>query len=491
MPTPVSTRHNRIWRRIGAKPTRSPDRNDPRAPDSLLRVPGVRSLLAASLLSSIGSATALLAVAYVSFHYSHSLIHTVIVATAYSLPAAIVGMWAGRLADTHDHRHIIVVTDTAKVLIWIGAAVLDVAGWLNPAWLTLTALLAGLAGAIQYPSWQEFERQLVSPDRLSEANAAFSSLGALASVVGAVAGGIVVTWLGPAWTFAFNALTYVPLMIIVARAPVRDRAAARRVEPERLRDSLSYARHQQAVRLSIGLVGVLTFLAVPIASLLPALADELSDSAHILGIVTAFYGLGGSLVALVLRRLTKDSKASAVRLVVPAILACGLSLVVIGILGGRLGGVGRQIAVFALLIPIGLGIALAQAVLSANLQLSSSAEMEGRMIALYGIVVSLVAPIGGITLALISQAWTVWLAVAIAGALLTVFAAGMAVFDPAARFGADPARESQAAVDHGFHLGRYAAGFLHPGHFHPLTVGAGRRERPGYAAVGAPEGGEQ
>jgi MFS family permease len=459
-----------------------------RSPDSLLRVPGVGSLVAASLLSSIGSATALLAVAYVSFHYSHSLIHTVIVATAYSLPAAVVGMWAGRLADTHDHRHIIVVTDAAKVLVWIGAAVLDVVGWLNPAWLTLTALLAGLAGAIQYPSWQEFERQLVSPDRLSEANAVFSSLGALASVVGAVAGGVVVTWLGPSWTFAFNALTYVPLMIVVARAPVPSPAAARRAEQERLRDSLSYARHQQAVRLSISTVGVLTFLAVPIASLLPALADELSDSAHILGIVTAFYGLGGSLVALVLRELTHGSRSSAVRLVVPAILACGVSLVIIGILGGRLGGVGRQIAVFALLVPIGLGIALAQAVLSATLQLSSSAEMEGRMIALYGMVVSLVAPIGGITLALISQEATVWLAVSIAGALLAAFAGGMALFGPAAQLGADPARQFQAATDHGFHLGRNAIGFLHPGHFHPLTVGArppSRGSRPAEASRAA------
>jgi MFS family permease len=423
----------------------------------------------ASLLSSIGSATALLAVAYVSFHYSHSVIHTVIVATAYSLPAAVVGMRAGRLADTHDRRHVILATDSAKVLIWIGAAALDVVGWLNPAWLTLTALAAGLAGAIQFPSWQEFERQLVSPDRLPEANALFSSVGSLASVVGAVTGGIVVTWLGPAWTFAFNAFTYLPLMLVVARSPAPGPTTAERVRSERLRDSLTYARHQDTVRLSIIVVGVLTFLAVPIASLLPAVANELSDSAHLLGIVTAFYGLGGSVVALVLHKLTKGARSPA-RLVTPALLACGVSLVVVGILGGGLGGPGRQLAVFALLVPIGLGIALAQAVLSATLQVSSSAEMEGRMIALYGMVVSLVAPIGGLTLAAISQAETVWLSVTIAGALLTVFAAGMAVFRPAADPGADAARQEQAALHHGFHLGRNAAGFLHPGHFHPLTV---------------------
>ena len=101
-------------------------------------------------------------------------------------------------------------------------------------------------------------------------------------------------------------------------------------------------------------------------------------------------------------------------------MACGVSLVIIGILGGELGGTGRQIAVLALLVPIGMGLAMAQAVLSATVQVSASAEMEGEVIALYAAVVSVVTPIGGFALAGIADATSVWLAVAIAGGGLAV-----------------------------------------------------------------------
>jgi MFS family permease len=440
------------------------------APDSILRVPRLGPLVATSLLSSLGSATALLAVAYASFHFSHSLVHTVIVATAYSVPAAVVGQWAGRLADTHDHRHILVITDVAKIVIWTTMAAIAALDRLNPATLTLSSLAAGFAGAIQYPAWQEFERNLVPADRLTEANAVFSSLGAVASVVGAIAGGIVVSWIGPGATFLFNAVTYVPVMIVIARIPALPPSRRSHVERTRLRDTIAYAWRQPPVRVAIELVTVLTLLAVPIASLLPAVAAELSERAHVLGLVTAFYGLGGSLVALVLHQLTKRSKRATARLIVPAVFGCGLSLVVIGILGEGLGGSGRQLAVVAMLVPIGLAIALAQALLSTTLQLSSSAEMEGRMIALYGTAVSLVAPVGALTLAAIAQATTVWVSVTIAGVLLTAFAVVMIATRPAALSTADPDRHRTEALHHGLHLGRFAVGFIHPGQFLPITA---------------------
>src|SRR5262249_36424065 len=144
-----------------------------------------------------------------------------------------------------------------------------------------------------YPAWQEFERQLVPPDRLPEANAVFSSLGAMASVVGAVAGGLIISWIGPGSTFLFNAVTYVPVIIIIARVPPQRSISRRDLGPTRLRDTLAYAWRQPSVRLAIELVTALTLLAVPIASLLPAVAGELSAEAHVLGLVTAFYGIGG------------------------------------------------------------------------------------------------------------------------------------------------------------------------------------------------------
>ena len=442
--------------------------------DSLLRLPWLRPLVGAQLFSSVGNAMALLAVAYLSFQHANSLIHTVMVATAYSLPAAFIGGWSGRLADTRDHRKVVLCTSAASIGIWIGVASLDAVGWLNPWWLTVSSFLAGFGGAVQFPSWQELERQLVPTDRLQEANALFSSAGATARIFGAVAGGVLITWAGSGWVFLFNAATYVPLMVVVGRIPPGVSKDGREAKRVRLRDALRYARQEPAVLLSLRLVVILTLLAVPIAKMLPAVADEFGNEAHNLGVLTAFYSLGGSLVAAVLHRVTKHRAKS--QLVAPAVMACGVSLVIIGIAGGELGGTGRQIAVLALLVPIGLGLAMAQAVLSATVQVSASAEMEGQVIALYAAVVSVVTPVGGFTLAGVADATSVWLAVAIAGGGLAVVSVAMHFVTPLELTTIDTPEHRDAALDHGYHLGQHPAGYVHPGQFHPLTVG--RRRRP-------------
>ena len=368
----------------------------------------------------------------------------------------------------------VLATSAASIGIWIGVASLDAAGLLNPWWLTLSSFLAGFTGAVQFPSWQKLERQLVPTDRLQEANALFSSAGATARIFGAVAGGVLITWAGSGWVFLFDAVTYVPLMIVIAFIPAGAPKTAREGKHVRLRDALHYARHEPPVLLSLRLVVILTLLAVPIAKLLPAVADEFGNEAHNLGVLTAFYSLGGSLVAAVLHRFPKHRAKS--QLVAPAVMACGVSLVIIGILGGELGGTGRQITVLASLVPIGLGLAMAQAVLSATVQVSASAEMEGEVIALYAAVVSLVTPIGGFTLAGIADATSVWLAVAIAGGGLAVVAVAMRFVTPLELTTVDTPETHDAALEHGYHLGQHPAGYVHPGQFHPLTMG--RRSQP-------------
>jgi MFS family permease len=422
----------------------------------------------AQLVSSMGTAAGLLAVAYASYHHANSIIHTVIVATAYGLPAALVAPLAARIADTKDWRRVIVVGDLAIVATWIGLVVLDLVEWLNPTWLTLASLLTGTAGALVYPSWHEFERAIAPGDRLGEANAVLSSAGSIARVAGAVIGGFVLTWTGPAVLFGFNALSYVPLMFVVTRMRYahepRPPGSVRRVG---LHDALTFARRQPMVRDAIEIVIVLTLLAVPIASLLPAIADEFGDEAHHLGLLTAFYSIGGSLVAAVLTRLSKRFDTSV--LTAPAVLTCGLSLAVIGVLGDVLGSVAGQIVVVALLIPIGLGLAMAQAVLSSTVQLASTPEIESEVLALYSAAVSLVAPIGALTLAMVTELRSVWLAVAVSGGLLALLSILRIVRKRAGAAGGSRPAVRRTILEHAAQLGRFAEGFLHPGQYRPVT----------------------
>lgn len=391
-----------------------------RESDSLLRLHGFGGLVGAAVVSILGSSMALLAVAWVTYQYDDSIVHTVIVVTAYSLPAVVLGPLAGRLAETRDCRRVVINSYVGQMLVWDGIAFLAIIGWLTPWWLMLGTLLGGTFNALHFPAWKRFERGLVPDGRLDEANAVFASSGSLARIVGAVGGGFIITLVGPGVIFALNALSYLPLVIVTAREQRRPqplRRAGRRVGG---RETIAYVRTEPTVLTAIIMISILTLLAVPIGSLLPAVADQIDDEAHVLGLLTAFYAIGGSLVALVLRRVHEEYPK--LHLIAPVVAACGGALIVIGLLGEHLGGLGRVVCIIGLLLPIGLGVSIARAVLSSVVQLGSSPEMEVYVLGLYGAAVSLVTPIGGLSLAAVTELTSVWLSVAVAGGLLLVVA---------------------------------------------------------------------
>ena len=81
-------------------------------------------------------------------------------------------------------------------------------------------------------------------------------------------------------------------------------------------------------------------------------------------------------------------------------------------------------------------------------------------------------------------ATSVWLAIAIAGGGLAVVAVAMRFVTPLALTTVDTPETHDAALDYGYHLGQHPAGYVHPGQFHPLTVG--RRRRPGSRVGSSP-----
>jgi MFS family permease len=443
---------------------------------SVLRLPGVRSLVLADLVSVLASAVTALAVAYISYRDSKSMVVTVLVAASFSLPAAVVGMWAGRLADTHDRRRLMILTYLGTMAVWVVVVGLETAGLLNPYWLMLTAVASGVVSALRYPSWQEFVKDLVPADSLADLNAVFSSLGSVARLVGAIAGGLVITWVGESTVFVFNALSYVPLILAIAAIKPMRQVVRRPSTRRDLRQTIAYARATPALRSTITLIAVLSLLAVPVAQLLPAIATEFGSEAHYLGFLTAFYSLGASLVAWALHRIRHDYPK--LRLVDQTTVACGMSLIAVALIGGILGDPGRRAAVIVLLIPIGLGVSIVQAVLTATVQLSASAEMEGEVIALYGMTVSIVAPVGAITLGAVADATQVWLSVGIGGVLLALAGLHRLLRAPARRPQLDEAQAHQATIHHARHLNRFPVGLIHSGQFEPTAPPGPRNVRP-------------
>ena len=148
------------------------------------------------------------------------------VAASTALPIVLFSLVAGAAADVWDRRLVMLAAQTLMLLVSGALAVLTWLHLITP-WLLLgLTFLLGCGAALNGPAWQSSVGEQVSRGDLPGA-VALNALGFnLARAVGPAIGGVVVAAAGPQAAFALNTLTYVGLIVVLARwrrpVPMRD-----------------------------------------------------------------------------------------------------------------------------------------------------------------------------------------------------------------------------------------------------------------------------
>lgn len=390
---------------------------------SIFTVPHMKGFTAAEFMSSVGSVMAVLGIAYLSYDASKSVVHTVIVSAAYSLPTALFGLFAGRVSARNSRRRILLICYSIKPVLYLVMAALAFTNQLSVGLLLVFSALAGTVSAFVSPAWLEFERDAIPNDRLDEANATFGSASAAAGITGSVLGGAAMGAIGVWSVFLFDALSFIGLLWVLAVAhpdePVHD--SRTRV---RMRDVVTYVRGKPLLRLAFVRLALLSLLVAPVSQLLPAVAAEVNNSQATLGLLTAAFGVGAVSVALVLNRLKRRYSRTAI--INGSFLVTGGILLAFGLLGDPLDAPPLWFVIVASLVPLGLLLTLAQSVLSAIVQVRVDPDMEGPVFASYAIVYTVVAPVGGILLGVFADNRGVWAALILAGLVMTVISVAVA-----------------------------------------------------------------
>ncbi|WP_026306663.1 MFS transporter [Smaragdicoccus niigatensis] len=389
----------------------------PTMSDKVFRsLPHVRALITAELCSAIGSTMAVLAVAFLSYNDSKSVIHTVLVSAAFSLPTALLGTFAGRVAARSSHRRLLLLCNVVKLVLYLAMAALAFAGDLTIPLLLASSVVLGAVAAFDYPAWMQFERDIVPSEALDQANASLSAYASGATFVGGVVGGIILSVSGPWVLLLLNAVSYVAfiLFIVSARVSERDTTPTERVG---LRAIVRYVRSKPAIAVVFVQTAILGLFVAPIAQLLPAVADALSGEAT-LGIVTGAVAVGAVGLAAIVGRLRQ--RLSRMTILFGTFLIAGLTLIVLGVFGDHLLGVPLWFVVLLALVPFGLLFSLAQAVLTAIVQTQVDPGMEGPVFSNYAIIYTLAMPIGGVFLGRFADVRDVWGALGVAGAMALI-----------------------------------------------------------------------
>lgn len=172
----------------------------------------------AQAVSRFGDPITLIALATVTYGRTNSALFTALAVVIATLPTAVFGFFAGAVADALGHRRAMFLSDLARVAL-IGAIppLLDRGAPLAVAYVLV--FMAALFAAVFNPARIAIVPQLVSPDRLSAANAAVTSTDRTVEILGTLAAGFLVASVDvsafyvDAATFAISAVLLASLRV--------------------------------------------------------------------------------------------------------------------------------------------------------------------------------------------------------------------------------------------------------------------------------------
>ncbi|HYI44145.1 MAG TPA: MFS transporter [Actinomycetota bacterium] len=331
------------------------------------------------------------------------------------LPILVFGAWAGVIADRFEKRKVLLMTNISGALLSLTLGIVTVAGVVNLGIVLVLAVLLGLVTAIDNPTRQTFTMEMVGRDRLTNAVSLNTATFTIARVLGPAVAGILISTVGIGECFLVNTLSFVPITIALLRI---DRSQLKTAEPVRrapgqVRAGLRYVASQPALKSLLIIMAIVGTLQYNFQVILPLIAKEtFSGNAGTFGLLGSTIGIGmfaGSMTNAAFGRPGRKL------LLVSGFLLATFTL-------GTAIAPTLPIAAL-LLIPLGASSMAFLATMNSSLQLGSSDEMRGRVMAIYFVLFLGSTPIGAPIVGWVAEAFSPRAALALGG-VATLIACG-------------------------------------------------------------------
>ena len=271
----------------------------------------------ADLISTVGSWMQLVAQNWIVLEVTHSPAALGTCVAVQSAPALALGMWGGSLADRLPKKQLLIATQSAFALLALVLAAATATGTLNIWVVWAVALGTGLTAAVNTPTVGAFCAEIVPAEDLGNAMA----LGAATSSTGRMVGMALAAWVvaafGAQTAFAFNAVSF--LAVIIALALMRGTHVAPRHHNDRskrndravgTRDGLRYILGSPKLLGLLALCFVLSAFGRNFQVTMAAMVDgPLHGGAGDYGFLSTVFAVGTLIGAIVAaRRRTIDTR---------------------------------------------------------------------------------------------------------------------------------------------------------------------------------------
>jgi MFS family permease len=295
-----------------------------------LRIRVYRALWIAQFTSNVGTWMQTVAAQWLMGSLTPDPLLVALIQTAMTLPIFLVGFPAGALGDIFDRRRLLLGSQTFMLLAAALLAALTIAGETTPAVLLALTFALGLGQALTAPSWQAIQPQLVGRELIPQASALGATSMNLARAVGPAVGGALVAASGPGWVFVINGISFLGVLVVVARW--KRESPAKVLGPEHvgsaLRAGIRFVRSSPRTRTVLIRAFTFVLFATGLWALLPVVArSNLGLTSGGYGLLLGAVGLGAVTGAWTLPRAR--ARWSLDRVVIVASLAFGGAMLVL------------------------------------------------------------------------------------------------------------------------------------------------------------------
>jgi len=356
-----------------------------------LRHRNFRLFFTAQLISLIGTWMQQTAMSWLVYQVSNSKFLLGAVAAAGSAPMILFSLWGGSLADRYPKRGILLVTQTAEMLLAFILAALVWSGIATPAIIITISLLGGVALGFEMPARQSFTIELTGKEDLLNAISLNSSVVNGARVVGPAVAGMLIGGVGPAFCFLLNGISFIAVLVALSMMELPKHVTVSITSDSAGRhalEGLAYVARHVRVRTILALFGIVGIFGWSYVVLMPAFArDVMGLGAHGYGLLMSASG-GGALIGAL-------AVATAGHLFTPRKLALGgvwmFSTALLVFAASR-----NIYLALACLTLSGFGMMLFFSTSNTVLQTIVPDEMRGRVMGVWSLVFGAMIPLGSL-----------------------------------------------------------------------------------------------
>jgi len=368
------------------------------------------------LISVIGTWMQIAAQGWLVYDLTKSPLYLGIVGACGSLPILLFSLPAGVIADRFSKHRIVFVTQSLAALQADVLALLVYTGIVKVWHVMAMAGMLGVVNAFDMPTRQSMVLDLVERDEIFNAVSLNSSAFNSGRVIGPSVAGVLLAAAGMAGCFLINALSFLPLIVILATIrPRPPRPVTEGSMLEHIGSGVRWVRgHSVAVAL-LALTGLASLFAMPYATLMPLFARDIFHTGpRGYGFLMSAPALGALLAATTMTAIGHRFRLGPITMLGSFVFPLALIL---------LGSAPSYMAAVAVLFILGLGMMSFNTTSNTILQKEPPDELRGRVMGLRAFVFAGMAPLGNLQIGAMAE----WLgprwAVAIDGAICLAAAA--------------------------------------------------------------------